>query len=219
MKELNVKKLLASNEHIVFREKQQTNLYLSSSDFAGIILFLIFGIGSLISSILFAVYMPPDTVNNLADIFIYAALSLVFALSFHIAFSRIIYRAILVPRTEYILTNKNVIRVMGNRVDMVGLKQIKKNTVQILMNEDGTGNVIFNIDTSCNPEKRRLAGEISFRKNQFRSDLKGHHFSYAECKAHYPANYLNYAGVDKDFCAIENIKQPRSWMSKIKKSK
>lgn len=59
----------------------------------------------------------------------------------YISFGQIIHKKHLQSKTEYAVTNKKLIRIMGERVDMVNADQI--NNMQIQMHPDGTGTITF----------------------------------------------------------------------------
>ena len=59
----------------------------------------------------------------------------------YISVGIIIHRAILLSKTEYAITNRKLIRISGSKVDIVYGNQI--NNMQIMMNKDGTGRIIF----------------------------------------------------------------------------
>lgn len=59
----------------------------------------------------------------------------------YLSFGQIIHKRYLHSKTEYAVTNKKLIRIMGERVDMVNADQI--NNMQIQMHKDGTGTITF----------------------------------------------------------------------------
>ena len=63
------------------------------------------------------------------------------AVGLYMSFGIVIHRAILLKKTDYAITNKKLIRVMGQRVDMVERDQM--NTLQLQMHQDGTGTITF----------------------------------------------------------------------------
>ena len=110
-------------------------------------------------------------------------LSLLFTVYYMILF---IPRLILVPRAEYIVTDKSVIRILGYRVDI--RKYNKCVSPVVYKNNDGTGSVLFDEFTVSNLV-----------------DKKG--------KKRFTKRYLSYVGMDKDFFAIENITDYEAVMS------
>lgn len=84
-----------------------------------------------------------------------------------------------VPRAEYIVTNKGIIRVMGNRMDVVRYCQISK--PMIYTSKNRLSNIVFNDYLITN----------LFNK---RNGKKGR-----------AMRYFAYVGKDKDFFAIESI--------------
>ena len=63
------------------------------------------------------------------------------AVGLYMSFGIVIHRAILLKKTDYAITNKKLIRVSGSKVDMVRADQV--NNMQITMNKDGTGTIVF----------------------------------------------------------------------------
>ena len=63
------------------------------------------------------------------------------AVGAYLSFGQIIHKKHLQSKTEYAVTNKKLIRIMGERVDMVNADQI--NNMQIQMHQDGTGTITF----------------------------------------------------------------------------
>ena len=63
------------------------------------------------------------------------------AVGLYLSVGSIIHRAIILSKTEYAITNKKLIRVCGSSVDIVYGRQI--NNMQITMNKNGTGSIIF----------------------------------------------------------------------------
>lgn len=63
------------------------------------------------------------------------------AVGLYVSFGTIIHRAIMLSKTEYAITNKKLIRISGQRVDIVRADQI--DAIQIEMNKNGTGTIIF----------------------------------------------------------------------------
>lgn len=63
------------------------------------------------------------------------------AVGLYVSFGTIIHRAIILSKTEYAITNKKLIRTYGSKVEMVYGRQI--DNMQITMNKDGTGSIIF----------------------------------------------------------------------------
>ena len=84
-----------------------------------------------------------------------------------------------VPRAEYIVTNKGILRVMGNRMDVVRYCQISD--PMIYTSKNRSSNIVFNDYLITN----------LFNK---RNGKKGR-----------AARYFAYVGKDKDFFAIESI--------------
>ena len=63
------------------------------------------------------------------------------AVGLYISVGIIIHRAILLSKSEYAITNKKLIRICGEKVEIVYGNQI--NNMQIMMNKDGTGTIVF----------------------------------------------------------------------------
>ncbi len=63
------------------------------------------------------------------------------AVGLYLSFGVIIHKAILLSKTEYAITNKKLIRISGQRVDMVRADQL--GSLQIEMNKNGTGTITF----------------------------------------------------------------------------
>ena len=63
------------------------------------------------------------------------------AVGAYLTFGQAIHKKYLNSKTEYAITNKKLIRVMGQRVDMVERDQM--NTLQLQMHQDGTGTITF----------------------------------------------------------------------------
>lgn len=63
------------------------------------------------------------------------------AVGLYMSVGIVIHRSILLAKTDYAITNKKLIRIVGNKVDIVYGKQI--NNMEITMNKDGTGRIVF----------------------------------------------------------------------------
>ncbi len=63
------------------------------------------------------------------------------AVGAYLTFGQLIHKKQLLSKTEYAITNKKIIRIMGQRVDIVNADQV--NNMQIQMHSDGTGTITF----------------------------------------------------------------------------
>ena len=71
---------------------------------------------------------------------IFALFALPFmAVGLYVSFGSIIHRVIMLSKAEYAVTNKRLIRISGQRVDMVNADRI--GSLQIEMNKNGTGTI------------------------------------------------------------------------------
>ncbi len=128
---VNFRTYLEADEYILWQGKPEGNNYFRREDMARIpfgIFFFIFACfwagTAAMASVAFALFALPFMAAGL-----------------YLSFGMIIHRAILLKKTDYAITNKKLIRVSGSKVDMVRADQV--NNMQITMNKDGTGTLVF----------------------------------------------------------------------------
>lgn len=131
MNNSNFNNYLEMDEYIVWHGKPEKGSYIRRENIMtipfGLFFFLfacVWAAGAGMASPLFALFALPFM-----------------AVGLYISFGVIIHRAILLKKTEYAITNKKLIRICGQRVDMVRADQL--GSLQIEMNKNGTGTITF----------------------------------------------------------------------------
>lgn len=128
---VNFSTYLEADEYILWQGKPEGNNYFRHED----IFRVPFGIFFFIFACVWA-----GGVSMASPAFALFALPFM-AVGLYLSFGMIIHRTILLKKTDYAITNKKLIRVAGSKVDMVRADQV--NNMQITMNKDGTGTIVF----------------------------------------------------------------------------
>ena len=154
MENVNFRQYLEADEFILWQGKPEKGNYFRREDIFRIpfgIFFFIFACvwaaGASIASPVFALFALPFM-----------------AVGIYVSVGVVIHRAIILSKTDYAITNKKLIRVAGNKVDMVYANQV--NNMEMTMNKDGTGSIIF------------LRQEIYYRGTDRRTSYPGGTFGF-----------------------------------------
>ena len=164
-------KYLEQDEHILWQGTQvkKSSVKLITPIIFTIVMFAI----SMLGGLLIKLFPGVEIVLIIAAIlFVAAPVSFVCGLYYCLAF---IPPMLTTPLSKYAVTNKGMIRIMGNRVDII--KYNKCSEVVLYPNKDGTGNIMFD------------------------DYLLIHLYD----KKRFVKRYFAYVGGEKDFFAIENI--------------
>lgn len=131
MENIDFRSYLEPDEYIVWQGKPQKGNYFRPQDMFtvpfGLFFFIfacVWATGAAVASPFFAIFAIPFM-----------------GVGLYLSFGMIIHRNVLLGKTYYAITNKKLIRIAGSKIDIVYGKQI--NNMQITMNKDGTGNIMF----------------------------------------------------------------------------
>lgn len=131
MENNNFQNYIGMDEYILWRGKPEKGNYVRRENIMtipfGLFFFLfacVWAGGASMASPLFALFALPFM-----------------GVGLYLSFGMIIHRAIILSKTEYAITNKKLIRISGQRVDMVDADKI--GSIQIEMNKNGTGTITF----------------------------------------------------------------------------
>lgn len=131
MENVNFSSYLEADEFMLWQGKPEKGNYFRREDIFRVpfgIFFFIFACvwagGASMASPIFALFALPFM-----------------AVGLYLSVGIIIHRAYLLSKTNYAVTNKKLIRISGTKVDIVYADQV--NNMQITMNKDGTGTIVF----------------------------------------------------------------------------
>lgn len=124
---------LVDGEYVVWKGKPEKGNLLSASDLYLIPFSLLW--------CAFAIFWEVTAINSGAPFF-FTLFGLVFVcVGLYIVFGRFLWSAYIRKRTAYVITNKKIIRLQGNKVDMLHGSSLPP--MQVVIHKNGNGTISF----------------------------------------------------------------------------